>query len=126
MELLVRQAVRQKDYQRKNNPTADVAGRRLSFGSEERLALKKAWGIVKRRLFLRSRRRFAEPPLPWAEQALHRIAHIRFSKKETKKPPAPVSFAGTKEETSSQTLPDEKGEKDVTARLLAAKRQRKK
>ena len=104
----------------------DVAGRRLSFGSEERLALKKAWGIVKRRLFLRSRRRFAEPSLPWAEQALHRVAHIRFSKKETKKPPAPVSFAGTKEKTLSQSLPDGKEEKDVTARLLAAKRQRKK
>ena len=104
----------------------DVTGRRLSFGSEERLALKKAWSVVKRKLFFRSRRRFVEPSLPWAEQALHRVARYRFSKKETKKPPAPVSFAGIKEKTLSQPQPDEKGEKDVTARLLAAKRRRKK
>ncbi|MEW6423698.1 MAG: VWA domain-containing protein [Bacillota bacterium] len=61
----------------------DVAGRRLSFGTEEREALKRSWAQVRAHLAFRQARarREADPSPSWAGQTLARVENLRIQKR---------------------------------------------
>jgi hypothetical protein len=123
---------------------ADVAGRRLSFGAEERTALNRAWLQVRARLTFRQAgaRREAGPSPAWAGRTLARIEYLRTQKRNRKDAvsgnltaaagPAPAVGAGrgtdsspVAQEEAGRKEPSPRAGEDTAAMLLATKKRRK-